>query len=115
MMRSFCARSGETRIGTCLSSVEALIGRRREWRPSFKSRSRTIFRMHADEGQSYTSGTSTSGLTIHGLFMHFVDTFVLVNSKEKLLVRFSDHPDPIVIVHEVAKLREVSWKDWILR
>jgi hypothetical protein len=57
---------------------------------------------------------SKKPLTVHGLLMHLIDAFVLVDSIEKLLVRLLNHSDLVIIINEVAKLFEICWKGWIL-
>jgi hypothetical protein len=46
--------------------------------------------------------------------MHFIDTFVLVDSIEELFLGLFNHPNLVVIVDEVAQLFEVCRKRWIL-
>ena len=40
--------------------------------------------------------------------MHLINTFILVDSIEELLVRLLNHPDLVTIVDEVAKFCEIG-------
>jgi hypothetical protein len=53
-------------------------------------------------------------LTVHGLLMHLIDTFVLIDSVEKLLIRLLNPSELVVIIDKIAKLFEVCRKRWIL-
>jgi hypothetical protein len=45
---------------------------------------------------------SEVSLTVHSLFMHLINAFILVDCIEELLVRLLNHPDLVTIVDEVA-------------
>ena len=80
----------------------------------------TTFLMQAEKqrnDQSSRESKAKAGacLTVHGLLVHLVDTFVLVDSIKKFLVRLLNHPDLIIIIDEVSELFEVCWERWIGR
>lgn len=45
--------------------------------------------------------------------MHLIDTFIPIDSVEKLLLRLLDHSNLVVVVDEVAELLQVCRKEWI--
>jgi hypothetical protein len=57
-------------------------------------------RLRGSTGPSWIK--SEVSLTVHSLLVHLINTFILVDSIEKLLVRLLNHPDLVTIVDEVA-------------